>query len=93
MKPYPTSRNDVALPGNGHVDRIGRLVGQPVQLSGRFVAKNGSRAGREDSCPQLRAATGNPGERCIDAQMDLSPPVTLDSGLDHVGREPGLERL
>jgi hypothetical protein len=78
------NRDDPTLPRDGHVNGIGRLVGQPVKLSRRLVAKHRAAASRQHRPPQPRPAARDPGKCCIDTGMDRPPPAAAHPELDHV---------
>ena len=78
------NRDDPALPGDGHVNRVGCFVGQPVKFSRRLVTEQRAAACRQHRRPQPRPAAQRPGESCVDPGMDLAPPSAAHPELDHV---------
>jgi hypothetical protein len=93
MQADPVDHLDPALPGNRHVNRFGRLVGEPLELGRGLVAQDRARPGPEERRPQLCTVARRSGEGQVDAAMNRSPPAAPQPELDHVRRQPGLEGL
>jgi hypothetical protein len=85
----PADHLDAARPGNRHVNRFGRLVGEPLELGRGLVAQDRSRPRPEERRPQLCTVAQRPGEGQVDAAMNRSPPAAPQPELDHVRGQPG----
>jgi hypothetical protein len=89
----PADHLDPALPGNRHVNRVGRLVGEPLELGRGLVAQDRARPGPEEGRPQLCTVARRSGEGQVDAAMNRSPPAASQPELDHVRGQSGPEGL
>jgi hypothetical protein len=88
VEAHARNRDDTALTGNGHVNRIRLLVGQPVYLGRGLIAEHGTRARMQNRRPDKRTATRLPGKRQVDARVDLLPPATSYPELDLISGKP-----
>ena len=86
-------RLDPTLDRDGHVNHLGWLVSEPLQLGSCFVTEHRAWSGREDGRPELRAASRASGERRVDTGIELLPAAAADPELDHALGEAAPEGL
>jgi hypothetical protein len=84
---------DPALPGNRHVNRTGRFISEPLELSRSLVAQDRAWSGPEERRPLLGTTARRSGEGQVDPAVNGSPPAAPHPELDHVRRQPGPQGL